>query len=379
LENSKFDKIRPYTDSEANEVLNKIAKSEGFIEIIGKIYPEPLAKYLINQLTEFKTINEFQSKVISQYINNVVMKSVEDLTYTGIENISKTGKTLFISNHRDIVLDSAFLNEILHRNGFETTEIAIGSNLLIFKWIEEIVRLNKTFIVERGLKGKEMLESSILLSEYIRTTITKNKSSIWIAQREGRTKDGNDKTQISLLKMFDYSGTKNFVENFEELNIIPVSISYEIEPCDKSKTYETYLKKIGDSYNKTEADDLQSMAKGINEKKGRVHFSFLKPISEQIKILASIKNKNERFDKLVELIDNKIYSGYSLTENNYIAADLLTNTNEYSKHYNSENKENFIEYKKSRIADLIGDTTLLDKIFCEIYANPVFNKKSTEK
>ncbi len=378
MENINFDDIRPFHDSEVSAVLEKLAKDNTFIEMVKKIYPHAQAEaYLVN-LKSIHSVFDFQSVYISGYVNKIIQKTVTSFTYSGLENLNPRKKYLFISNHRDILLDSAFLNIILFESKFPTTQIAIGSNLLIYPWIMDLVRLNKSFIVKRGLGGKEMLEASQQLSAYIRKTLTNNESSIWIAQKEGRTKDGNDKTHIGLLKMFNYSGSNHFADDFKELNIVPISISYEFEPCDISKTKEIYTVHSGEKYEKTPGDDLKSMAGGVNSPKGRVHFEFCEPISEELEEMAEIKNVNERFENLARCIDKRIYKGYKLNEINYIAADLLSNTNTYQKYYTEESKQKIMNYFDKRISEIPGNKAEIQKIFLEIYANPLINWSDIE-
>jgi 1-acyl-sn-glycerol-3-phosphate acyltransferase len=378
LENINFDDIRPFHDSEVSAVLEKLAKDNSFIEMVKKIYPHAQAEaYLVN-LKSIHSVFDFQSVYISGYVNKIIQKTVTSFTYSGLENLNPRKKYLFISNHRDIILDSAFLNIILFESKFPTTQIAIGSNLLIYPWIMDLVRLNKSFIVKRGLGGKEMLEASQQLSAYIRKTLTNNESSIWIAQKEGRTKDGNDKTHIGLLKMFNYSGSNHFADDFKELNIVPISISYEFEPCDISKTKEIYTVHSGEKYEKTPGDDLKSMAGGVNAPKGRVHFEFCKPIDEELYDTGDIKNVNERFEALTQSIDRRIYKGYKLNEINYIAADLLANDNRYQNLYSAESKQKTEGYFEKRISEIAGEKAEIRKIFLEIYANPVKNKIENE-
>jgi len=373
LENNNFDDIRPYHDSEVASVLEKLAADNSFIEMVKKIYPTLQADaYLVN-LKNIHSVFDFQSVYVSGFVNKIIQKTVTNFTYSGLENLNPRKKYLFISNHRDILLDSAFLNIILFESQFPTTQIAIGSNLLIFPWIKDLVRLNKSFIVKRGLGGKEMLEASHQLSEYIRKTLKNNESSIWIAQKEGRTKDGNDKTHIGLLKMFNYSGKSNFVEDFKELNIVPISISYEFEPCDGLKTKETLHVHSGEKYEKTQEDDLKSMAGGVNAPKGRVHFEFCEPIHDELVAMGEIKNVNERFENLAQCIDKRIYKGYKLHEINYIAADILSNTSTYQNQYTDESKQRIMNYFEKRISEIPGGKGEIQKIFLEIYANPLRN------
>lgn len=374
MENYNFDNIRPFHDDEVPAVLEKLGADSTFKEIVRKIYPPSETEIYISNFTNIHTVFDFQSVYISRFVNKIIKHTVTDFTFSGLEKLHPAKKYLFISNHRDIILDSAFLNIILFESKYPTTQIAIGSNLLIYPWIKDLVRLNKSFIVQRGLGGKEMLEASRQLSAYIRKTLKNNEYSIWIAQKEGRTKDGNDKTHIGLLKMFNYSGNGNFTEDFRELNIVPVSISYEYEPCDILKTKETYIVRSGETYEKTPADDLKSMAGGVNAPKGKVHFEFCEPIHNELAEIGEIKNMNERFETLAKCIDKRIYAGYKLNEINYIAADLLAKENQYQKFYSPDSRLKFEKYTEKQISNISGDAELIKTVFLEIYANPVKNK-----
>ena len=374
MKSYNYDKIRPYRDNEVNGALMEIVRDPDFLYIVNKIYGPIQTQIIIDELKKVRTVYEFQSKFTINYAELIERQTIKELTFSGLENIDKTKNYLFISNHRDIILDSALLNTILHRNHFPVTEIAIGSNLLIFDWIRHLVRLNRSFIVRRDLKGKDMLDGSHELSAYIRDTITKNKTSVWIAQREGRTKDGNDKTQVGLLKMFNFSGEGSFAHNFKELNIIPVSISYEYEPCASAKTFEINTVRKGEKYQKTTEDDLNSMGRGLYDNKGRVHFNFSKISDSEIDEIGNIKNVNERYLGLSGLIDKKIYDGYKLFENNFIAHDLLNNTNRYKEKYNELQKKEFEEFVNKNVCGIEGDRNTVNGIFYEIFAKPVCNK-----
>ena len=220
----KYKSIRPYNDDEVEEIINKLIKEPHFLKILSYVYPQKSQDEIIRIFKEIKTVKDFQTKIVYNYLNSVVEKTTSKLTYSGIERLNPNRNYIFMSNHRDIVLDPALLNIILLDNLAQTSEIAIGSNLLIFPWIEMLVKLNRTFVVQRDLPVREMLLASQNLSSYINHTI-QNKCSIWIAQREGRTKDGNDKTHSGLLKMLSMSFNKTIINGFRNLRIVPVSIS----------------------------------------------------------------------------------------------------------------------------------------------------------
>ncbi len=369
----KFKEIQPYSDDEVPHVIAELVRERKFLGFVKMFFPELSTREIIRGFQKIKTIKDFQINFIYEIVDRIIKDTRTELSYKGIENIKNSQPAIFISNHRDIILDSAFLNYILTNHGMETTEIAIGSNLLIMNWIEDLARLNKTFIVIRSAPKKKLYHYSYRLSEYIRYAITEKKVSIWIAQREGRTKDGNDKTQLSLLKMLGLSGEKNYVEKIKDLNIIPLSISYEYEPCDVGKVRELY-KKQTENYKKTKLDDLTSMVKSFESYKGKVNLAFGIPVNKGfLHNNPQFENKNDFYQKLAQYIDNQIYLNYELYPNNFIAADIFFETTEYSKYYTKEQKQKFIQYMENAINQIEGDKNILRKMFLKIYAIPVKN------
>ncbi len=369
-----FESIRPYNDNEIHEVFERLKQEKTFLKFVHYLFPNIPIDDLIKKLLSINSINQFQSEIMHTFVHELIKTTSKGVFADGIDNLSKDENYLFISNHRDIVLDSALLNILLVEHGFETCEIAIGDNLLIFPWITDLVKLNKTFIVKRNLPGREMLESSEVLSHYIRYTITEKGQSIWIAQREGRSKDGNDRTQIGLLKMLNISGESTVRENFRQLNIVPVSISYEYDPCDYLKAYEFQLKRDNPDYKKTQADDLLHMREGIRGKKGRMHFSIGKPLKKELSILKETKNKNEKFQVLAGIIDDHIHKKYKLWPGNFVAADVLKGDGKYSDRYTDEEKKTFLDYiddHTNKIED--ADKPFIRQKLLEMYANPVNN------
>ncbi len=371
-----FDNIRSFRDNEVNAVLNKLLDDTHFKEILKILYPDPqIANAITKKLRHVTTVHEFQKSYVTKYNKQIIAQTMTSFTHSGFEQLDKSKHYLYVTNHRDIILDPALLNEIIINNGLEGTEIAIGSNLLIFPWIRKIVRINKSFIVMRNLSGREMLTESKKLSAYIRDCLVNRNNSVWISQREGRTKDGDDRTSQGVLKMFNFSGEKSFIENFEELNIVPVTISYEYEPCDREKAKEMYIVKQGNKFVKTTADDLRSMGRGLYDKKGRVHFAFGTPINNKLASISTIKNVNKRYNALVEILDDSIHSNYNLLENNYIAYDILYNDNgnQFAHKYTAEQKKSFVDYANKKL-NINGNENLeLLPHFYEIYANPLRN------
>ncbi len=366
-----FEDIRPYTDEEANEILHRITKEEAFKKVLTYLFPKKDLNLIIADLQNINSVYDFQNRYSSAYIGTVIKKSTNGLFVDGLENLDKNESYLFMSNHRDIVLDSAIMNYSLLINNFETTEIAIGNNLLILPWITDLVRLNKSFIVHRDLQARQKLLGSKVLSQYIHHTLFNKKTSIWIAQRQGRTKNGIDKTHTGLLKMINMGGESDIVSNFKKLKLVPVSISYEYEPCDDLKVAELYAKSINPNYKKDPKNDLLSMRNGLENPKGKISFYFEKPLDVDIEKLSKIKKHNEQFYELTEIIDKKIVGNYKLWPNNYIANDIINNSTKFSNKYTIQEKNKFETYMHSMLKNIEGNKTELKNIFLEIYSNPV--------
>ncbi len=377
---SDFDAIRPYNDTEVEEIIGRLVKEEAFIRFAQQLFPGFSKEMIVKALSEVKTIKEFQSNFIVRLAQHIVDHTTKGITIDGLDNLDPNESYLFISDHRDIILDSALLNVMLHNNGFETTEIAIGSNLLIQPWISDLVKLNKSFVVQRNVSVREMLTSSKQLSSYIQYALNTKKASIWIAQREGRTKDGDDRTQQSLLKMLQMSNRdKPFPEYFKSLRIVPVAISYEYEPCDAMKTIELYKKETDIDYKKTPKDDLRSMIKGMVNEKGRVNFVIGKPISEMLDVIEKMEDSRDKYKALADVIDYRIHKNYKLWPDNYIAYDIVNNTNEFKSKYTKEEKDLFLKHMEKKISSEEGDMDRLSQLFFEIYANPVKNRLELTK
>jgi 1-acyl-sn-glycerol-3-phosphate acyltransferase len=373
-----FDDIRPYNDSEVDEHIQLLLEDQYFQHILDLIFKNPekieQAKLVLSHI---HTVKDLQYKFMYQLIEDLILKtSTDGLTSSGLENLDKNKSYLFISNHRDIILDSAFLNYLIVLKGMNTTEIAIGNNLLIGKWIEYAVKLNRAFVVRRNLPSRELLMASKKLSEYIRRDITIKNNSVWIAQREGRTKDGNDKTQVALLKMLNLSNINEFKDGFKELQIVPLSLSYEIEPCGISKVEELY-KRQTEGFEKTQEDDLRSMGHGLFNPKGRVHFAFGEPINDQIDLFAQEVTVGEQIEKLADYIDKQIYSNFKLWPNNYIAEDLLNKSTDNSNHYTKEQYNKFCTMVEEVLSKISGDAETIRSMFLQMYVNPLINQRKS--
>ena len=371
----EFDDIRCYNDEEVPAVLENLRNNKYFKYFMLQVLDLDTYKELLPVLAEVKTVAEFQKRFIVPALLFLEKTTTGGVSFTGLDKLDKDKAYLYITNHRDIVLDSAFINKILIPNNYKGTEIAIGSNLLITDWITDYVKINRSFVVTRDAPVRQMMVVSKILSQYIRYNINEKGHSTWIAQREGRTKDGKDSTQVALLKMLNLSGVKDIKQSFKNLSIIPVSISYEIEPCDNYKAKELYLKDTKTGYQKTPADDLNSMSDGITMKKGRVHYHFNEPIDFELDQINGKLNKNEQFEAVANIIDQKIWSSYKLWPNNYIAYDLVNFTNKYNTEYTKEEKETFIKMMEEKISTIKGDVQAIKDSYLSIYANPVVSKE----
>ena len=288
----------------------------------------------------------------------------------------KTSAYTYISNHRDIILDSGFLSVELIDKGMDTVEIAIGDNLLIYPWIKKFVRVNKSFIVQRALTMRQMLESSGRMSRYMHHTIKDKNQSIWIAQREGRAKDSNDRTQESVLKMLAMGGEGDIIDRLIEMNILPLAISYEYDPCDYLKAQEFQLKRDIPDYKKTQEDDLKNMQTGLFGPKGRVHFQVASCINEELEKLDRSLSKPELFSQISALIDRRIHANYRMYPGNYIAHDYLSGTQAFAGHYTAEEKKHFTDYIDQQLARIElpnKDIPFLREKMLLMYANPLTN------
>lgn len=369
-----FDDIRPYTDKEVKEKIRLLIKDPVLDEVLMHMFKvRPKVEMIKLQLRMVRNVRQLQGTFIYDMLRMIINKTSDGLTHIGLDKLDKKKPYLFISNHRDIVLDAAFINFLIFEKGMNTTHIAIGNNLLLYKWIEHAVKLNRSFVIKRNLPPRELMESSKKVSHYIRKSITEENISVWIAQREGRTKDGADKTQVSVLKMLNMSNTKNFSEGFNELNIVPVSISYEIEPCGLAKMKEL-IKKEHYGQLKTSKDDLKSMSMGMFNPKGKMRFSFGSPIEVDISETKIKGEKNKMAEKLAEKIDSQIFANYKLWPNNYVAYDLLTQEDRFRYKYTDAEKKHFELMLEQAMIFIDFPITDIAERFLKIYANPVINK-----
>lgn len=372
----EFDEIRPYEDSEIAPVFEELIADEAFRKAVSGIIPGVPFELLAAKMRICKTKLEFQKTFCYDIIMNIVKKFTAGLTMDDSALIDRQHPHLYLTNHRDIVLDAGFLAVLLLDRGINTTEIAIGDNLLVYPWIDKIVRINKAFIVQRALSMRQILESSKRLSRYMHYAINVKKESIWMAQREGRAKDSNDRTQDSIVKMIAMGGEGDFIERLMEMNIVPLSISYEFDPCDYLKAQEFQMKRDIPDYKKTNKDDLKSMQVGMFGQKGHVHYQMSSCINDELKQINRNRPKAELSNTVAAIIDKHIHRNYRLFPSNYVAHDLLTGQNEYIDKYTTEDKDKFLDYLHGQIEkiDLPNkDVPFLQDKLLLMYANPLTN------
>ena len=377
---SQYDEIRPYSPEELPAVLSELLEDPMFTAIVQNFFQGVPVEALKAKMLSCRNNLEFQKAFIYPLIKQLLAKNCTGLTFESA--LEPTKRYTYVSNHRDIVLDSALLSIVLIENGFEDTpEIAIGDNLLIYPWIKKLVRVNKSFIVQRSLSMREMLESSRRMSSYMHYAINEKQQSIWIAQREGRAKDSNDRTQESVLKMMAMGGEGTPTERLKSLNIAPLSISYEYDPCDYLKAQEFQQKRDNPDFKKSREDDLKNMQTGIFGYKGQVHYQVAPCINEWIDEMSTLP-KGEFFSAVAQRMDADIFRNYRLYPGNYVAADLLESNTRFASHYTEEQKQQFEKYVQSRIAlvELSNpDTAYLRERILEMYANPVLNQLSVQQ
>ena len=375
---TEFDDIRPFTPEELPAVLDELIQDPTFRHVIGIVLPQLSFEEFAKKAKSCKTPLDFQKAFCYPFLKKLAAEKTTGVTMD-CSAISKSGNYTFISNHRDIVLDSAFLSMLLIDNDFgTTTEIAIGDNLLIYPWIEKLVRVNKSFIVHRGLTIKQQLSSSIQISAYMHYAIQQKKENIWIAQRQGRAKDSNDLTQRSIIKMFGMSGEGNLIERLKQLNLAPTAISYEYDPCDYLKAKEFQQKRDNPDHKKAPNDDLINMQTGIFGWKGEVAYKPAPCLNAWLDALDPNMPNNDIYGLLKDKINTEIHKNYQLYPGNYVAADLINDTTDWASKgmYTPQQKEEFEKYIQQRVSlvDLPNpDTDYLRHTILSMYANPLFN------
>ena len=369
----KFDAIRPYYDAEVNEAILSALNHPMMKALMNFAYPNVDDEVWKEQLKRTHSIRDFQINFAYKAVKKVLERSSEGLTTSGFEQLEPNTSYLFISNHRDIILDTSLLNVCLHEHRLVMTASAIGDNLVKKDFLKTLSKLNRNFVVQRGLPPRELLESSKLMSEYIAQLLLRENRSVWIAQREGRTKDGNDATHSGVLKMLAMgSDEKNIMNYFKRIKIVPVSISYEYDPTDALKMPQLMAEANDEIYKKEKNEDFITLLSGVIGQKKRIHIHVGKVLNEEIDaIVAENDNSNKQIQALAQAIDDSILQSYKLWPTNYIAYDLLHKTDKYKSHYTDDEKSLF-----ERRYELKIDTTNEQMVegSLAMYANPVVNK-----
>lgn len=369
----KFDDLRPFIADEIPAAMQRIADSEAFDVLSRYVFPDRDVDEVRRMVRAIRTTDEFQLRVM-YYVNlQIIRRSITHLTVDGLDGLDPAERYLFVSNHRDIMLDSALLQYLLHEAGHRTTEITFGSNLMQGEPAISIGRANKMFKVVRGSNVHDFLADSHHLSEYIRHTLLEKRESIWIAQRNGRTKDGNDQTDRGIVKMFALSDRTDPVRAIRDLRIVPVAVSYQMEPCDILKTRELYLSRGGRKYVKQPGEDLHSILTGILQQKGYVHMSFGRPLDDALPDAIELRHANAFYRTVADEIDQQIHRNYRLFDNNFIAHDLRSGKSTYADRYTPEARAAFEARLQQMLQEIDGDPDILTEIFLGIYANPVEN------
>ena len=369
----KFDAIRPFYDSEINEALHDVVNHPMMKTMMNFTFPEVEDEVWKEQLKKTHSIRDFQCNFIYNTIQKVLEKSSEGLTTSGFEKLEKNTSYLFISNHRDILLDTTLLNVCLFEHGLVMTASAIGDNLVKKAFLSTLAKLNRNFLVLRGLTPREMLQSSKLLAEYMGQLLLRENRSVWIAQREGRTKDGNDETNPGVLKMIGMgSDETNLMDYFKKLRIVPVSISYEYDPTDVLKMPQLMAEANNEVYIKDKNEDFMTILSGIMGTKKRIHISVGDVLDAEIdQIVAENDNSNKQVQALAQVIDDSILKNYQLWPTNFIAYDILNETDKFSHLYKENEKLLFERRLEMRIG---SDNPVTRQGFLSMYANPVVNK-----
>jgi hypothetical protein len=370
---SKFDKIRPYYDAEVHDAIRASINHPMMKALVDFAYPNTEESVWKEQLLRTHSIRDFQINFAYHAIKKILEKSSDGLTTSGFEKLEPNTAYFFISNHRDIILDTSLLNVCLHEYGLVMTASAIGDNLVKKDFLLMLSKLNRNFLVQRGLPPRELLQSSKLLSEYISQLLLRENRSVWIAQREGRTKDGNDATHPGVLKMLAMgSDEENSMDYFKKIKVVPVSISYEYDPTDALKMPQLMAEANNEVYIKEKNEDFMTLLSGIMGQKKRIHIHICDVLEKELDVIAAENdNANKQIQALAQTIDDSILSSYKLWPTNYIAYDILHKTNQFANLY-TENEKQLFERRLEIKIDQSNPIAL--EGFLNMYANPVVNK-----
>lgn len=375
----RFDAIRPYYDTEINDAIKKTVNHPMMKAIMNFTFPDAADTIWKNQLLKTHSIRDFQCNFIYQAVQKVIERSSDGVSTSGFENLDKHTPYLFISNHRDIILDTSLLNASLFDHGLVMTASAIGDNLVKRTFMDVLAKMNRNFLVQRGLAPREMLQSSKLMSEYIGQLLLRENRSVWIAQRDGRTKDGNDTTNPGVIKMLAMGNADNSrtMQYFKNLKIVPVSISYEYDPTDALKMPQLLAEANNEVYIKSKNEDFNTLISGVIGQKKHIHIHVGNVLNTELdEIDTSFDNTNKKIQALAQLIDRDVINNYQLWPTNFVAYDLLFQTDKFKHKYSDSEKSLFMRRLEMRIDD---KNAIAKEGFLKMYANPVINKINNDK
>lgn len=368
-----------YSDQEAKAAIQELFSNPSLLQGMKAFLPPALNDLILSVKDQINSVEDFQEKIAYPLLKTIEKNSISQLTSSGLEQLHPAERYLFVSNHRDIILDSAFLNIVLFEHQFRTSQIAIGDNLMRHRISELIFHINKSFVVKRSGSPMELYRYSVLLSDYIWRQVTQTIDSVWIAQREGRAKDGDDRTQVGLVKMLSLSTKKDLKTYFRELKVVPVAISYEHDPCDLLKAQEFLNKRNNPDFKKTFEEDVQHMLLGLKGYKGAVHFHFSTPLGMELNVFDDIPSSKKQLETLAELIDQRIHQHYKLRPINYVAHDLLTQSDTFRNYYSAEEHARLLAFFEERFKLLTDDEEGLGRAYLlKMYANPLVNQLAVE-
>lgn len=364
-----------YNDQEAKAAIQELFGYPSLLQGMKAFLPPALNDLILTAKDQVNSVSDFQQKIAYPLFKAIEKESISKLSSSGLDQLDPAQQYLFISNHRDIILDSAFLNIVLFEHDFRTSQIAIGDNLMRHRISELIFHINKSFVVKRSGSPMELYRYSVQLSEYIWQQITGKTDSIWIAQREGRAKDGDDRTQVGLVKMLSLSAKTDLKTFFRSLKVVPVAISYEHDPCDLLKTQEFLNKRANPDFKKTFEEDVQHMLLGLKGYKGAVHFHFSTPLDAELDAFDAIPSSKKQLELLAEMVDERIHQHYKLRPINYVAQDLLSQADTYKNYYSAEDYTRFAAFFEDRFKLLTNDEEGLGREYLlKMYANPLVNQ-----
>ncbi|MDR2130067.1 MAG: 1-acyl-sn-glycerol-3-phosphate acyltransferase [Odoribacteraceae bacterium] len=379
MEGDPFDDLRPYRDAEIAPAMRRVVGDPLFPALSSFVYPGRDVEEVKAMIRGYTTVDQFQAGAMSAFVERVIARSISRFSCTGLDGLDPGERYLFVSNHRDIVLDSSLLQYALHRAGHRTTEISFGSNLMTSPLAVDIGKSNKMFTLLRGGNARELPARSRHLSAYIRHALLEKRESVWIAQRNGRAKDGRDVTERGIIKMFRMSAPGDPVDALAALRVVPVSVSYQWEPCDALKAMEVYRFSRAGSYTKRPGEDLESILAGITRPKGEVHLHAGTPLSRDALAPLAALPGNAFNARVAALVDEQVTGNYRLTCNNYIAHDLRSSSGRHAGRYTPGEREAFIRHYRAALPAGVEDRALLEDIFLGIYANPVDARERLER